>query len=279
MRWIARVGLVALLTYAAVVAMVYSSQRSMQYPASARVTDVIEAQLAGFEDIIVETADGETLRGFWKPPEAGRALTLYFHGNGGSLWNRRERARALAEEGRGVLLVSYRGYSGSTGTPTEEGLHKDARAAYAFATAHVEPGRIALYGESLGSGVAVRLAAENPIGALILDAPFTSAADVAAIVYPYIPVRLLMHDQYRSIDHIERVDAPILVMHGDADRVIPFFQGEALYEAAPEPKAFVAFPGSGHSTLLEDGGIVHVRALLAGLEAGDAARVLAEPLR
>lgn len=268
MKWIVRFGLVALAAYIGMAGLLFVTQRSIQYPASARTTDVIEAQLPGFEDVLLETRDGETLRGFWKPPEPGRALTLYFHGNGGSLWNRRDRVRALASEGRGVLVVSYRGYSGSTGSPTEEGLHEDARTAYAFATREHDPASILVYGESLGSGVAVRLAAENPVGALVLDAPYTSTADVAAILYPYIPVGILMHDQYRSIDHIGEVEAPILIMHGDADRVIPFSQGEALFAAAPEPKRFIRFAGSGHSTLLEDGGIAPVRAVLESIEAG-----------
>jgi uncharacterized protein len=270
MKWIVRLCLLALAAYVGMAGYLFAIQRSLQYPASTRITDVIEAQLPGFEDIVLETSDGETLRGFWKPPEPGRALTLYFHGNGGSLWNRRDRVRALAEEGRGLLVVSYRGYSGSTGSPTETGLHEDARTAYAFATRDHDPANILVYGESLGSGVAVRLAAENPVGALVLDAPYTSTADVAAILYPYIPIGILMLDQYRSIDHIGAVTAPILIMHGDADGVIPFSQGQALYEAAPEPKRFIRFAGSGHSTLLEDGGIAPVRALLESIETGNA---------
>jgi uncharacterized protein len=269
MKWIVRLCVMAIAAYLGVAAYLFVIQRSLQYPASTRITDVVEAQLPGFEDILIETSDGETLRGFWKPPEPGRALTLYFHGNGGSLWNRRDRVRALAEEGRGLLIVSYRGYSGSTGSPTETGLHEDARTAYAFATRDHDPASILVYGESLGSGVAVRLAAENPVGALVLDAPYTSTADVAAILYPSIPIGLLMLDQYRSIDHIGAVAAPILIMHGDADRVIPFAQGQALYEAAPEPRRFIRFPGSGHSTLLEDGGIAPVRALLQSIENGN----------
>jgi uncharacterized protein len=269
MKWIVRLCVMAIAAYLGVAAYLFVIQRSLQYPASTRITDVVEAQLPGFEDILIETSDGETLRGFWKPPEPGRALTLYFHGNGGSLWNRRDRVRALAEEGRGLLIVSYRGYSGSTGSPTETGLHEDARTAYAFATRDHDPASILVYGESLGSGVAVRLAAENPVGALVLDAPYTSTADVAAILYPYIPIGILMLDQYRSIDHIGAVAAPILIMHGDADRVIPFAQGQALYEAAPEPRRFIRFKGSGHSTLLEDGGIAPVRALLQSIENGN----------
>ncbi len=269
MRWIARIFLVAFAAYLGMVALLYVSQRSILYPASARVTDVAEAGLAGYEDIVIDTEDGERLRGFWKPPEPGRALIIYFHGNGGSLWNRRDRARLLGEDGRGVLLLSYRGYSGSTGSPTEEGLHEDARTAYRFATREHDPSRIVVYGESLGSGVAVRLAAENPVGALVLDAPYTSTASVAAMRYPFVPVGLLMHDQYRSIDIIGRVTAPILIMHGEADRVIPFSQGEALFAAAPDPKGFIRFPGAGHSSLLEEGGIEAVRALLAAVENGN----------
>lgn len=269
MRWILRTLVIAFVAYIALVVMLFTTQRSMQYPASARVTDVEEAQLSGFSDVIITTEDGEELRAFWKRPDDGRTLVLYFHGNGGSLWNRRFRADALGEDGRGVLMVSYRGYSGSTGSPTEEGLHKDARAAYTFAREHVAPERILAYGESLGTGVVMRLAAENPLGALVLDAPFTAAADVAARLYPIVPVRLLMLDQFRSIDLVDEVSAPALVMHGRRDHVVPFDNGRALYEALPGPKRFLAFPDSGHVSLLEDGGLDAVRALMDGMENGN----------
>lgn len=269
MRWFKRAAFVVVVAYLGAVGALFAMQRSLQYPAIDRVTDVVEAQLPGFEDIVVETEDGERLRGFWKAPEPGRALTLYFHGNGGNLWNRRDRVRLLGEEGRGVLIVSYRGYSGSTGSPTEEGLRRDARAAWRFATERVDPARILVYGESLGSGVATRLASETEVGALVLDAPFASTADVAAMRYPFAPVRLLMLDQFRSIDVIGQVRAPILVMHGDADVVVPFSQGETLFSAAPEPKRFVRFPGAGHSSLLEDGGLTLVRAMKEALERGE----------
>ena len=271
MRWILRTALIALVAYIGLVAMLFTTQRSMQFPASARVTDVQEAQLSGFSDVVIATEDGEQLRAFWKPPEEGRALVLYFHGNGGSLWNRRFRAQALAQDGRGVLMVSYRGYSGSTGSPTEEGLHADARAAYAFARAHVAPERILAYGESLGTGVVMRLAAENPLGAIVLDAPFTSTADIAARLYPIVPVRLLMLDQFRSIDLVDDITAPVLIMHGRHDQVVPFEDGRALYEALPGPKRFLEFPDSGHVSLFEDGGLEAVQALMEGIENGDPA--------
>ncbi|TVR10083.1 MAG: alpha/beta hydrolase [Salinarimonadaceae bacterium] len=275
MRLFTRAVLIAVVAYLGVVGALFAMQRSLQYPAVHRITDVVEAQLPGFEDVVIETEDGERLRGFWKAPEQGRVLTLYFHGNGGSLWNRRNRARALGEEGRGVLIVSYRGYSGSTGSPTEAGLHRDARAAFHFATERVEPQRILVYGESLGTGVATRLAAENEIGALVLDAPFTSAVDIAAVLHPFAPLRYLMLDQFRSIDVIGDVRAPILIMHGDADLVVPFSQGEALFAAAPEPKRFVRFAGAGHVSLLEDSGLLLVRAMQDALERGEAEDVFA----
>jgi uncharacterized protein len=266
-RLLRRTALLLVLLYALVVAALFAAQRSLLYPGSGRMTSAVEAGLAGVEDILLRTPDGERLVGWWKPPETGKAVILYFHGNGGSLWNRRGRARALIETGRGLLMMSYRGYSGSTGTPTEEGLRIDARAAYDWLAGPYESQRIVLYGESLGSGVAVRLATERPVGGLILDAPYTSTAAVASRRYPLVPVSWLMHDQYRSVEIIGRVKAPILVMHGTADRIIPFVFGEELFAAAPEPKRFVRFDGAGHTTLLEQGGIREVDAFLRPTEA------------
>ncbi len=255
--------------YAGVLAALFFAQRSLLYPGAGRdgPLPAAEARLAGFQDVALATPDGERLVGWWKPPEPGKALVVYFHGNGGSLRNRRARAEALAGKGRGVLLVSYRGYSGSSGAPTEEGLRIDARTTYDWAARAVEPARIVLYGESLGTGVAVRLATERSVGGLILDAPYTSAAEVAAGTYWYVPVSWLMQDQYRSIDIIGRVKAPVLVMHGDQDRIIPFAFGERLFAAAPEPKRFLRLPGVGHTRVLESGGLDAVDAFLAEVEA------------
>jgi fermentation-respiration switch protein FrsA (DUF1100 family) len=253
--------------YTGVVGALFFAQRSLLYPGSGRVTNAAEVGLTGIQDVVLITPDGERLVGWWKPPEPGKAVIVYFHGNGGALWNRRERARALAVTGRGLLMVSYRGYSGSTGIPTEEGLRIDARTAYEFVARSYEPSRVVLYGESLGTGVAVRLATERTVGGLILDAPYTSTAAVAAQRYPFVPVSLLMHDQYRSSEIIQNVKVPILIMHGTADRVIPFAFGEALFAAAPEPKRFVRFEGAGHTNLLEVGGLAEVDAFLKPIEA------------
>jgi len=174
---------------------------------------------------------------------------LYLHGNGASLRWRLDRFRALTADGTGLVGLSYRGYGGSSGTPTEAGLIKDAEAAYAFTAARYAPARIVLWGESLGSGVAVALAAEKPVGHVVLQSPFTSAAEVGAQRYWFAPVRLLMKDQFRSDLRIGKVTAPVLVLHGDRDTVVPFALGERLYGLIKAPKRFVGFPGAGHNDL------------------------------
>ena len=265
MRFLFGLILTALALYAAVVALFYLKQGALLYPAGREMVSAAQAGLSGFEDVVLTTEDGERIVGWFKPAESGRATLLYFHGNGGSLLNRRDRAQLLTEGGRGLLIVSYRGYSGSTGTPSEAGLRADARAAYDWLSGRVPSEKTVLYGESLGSGVAVGLAAERPVGGLVLDAPFTSAADVAGHHYWYLPVWLL-RDQYRSLDRIHAVKAPLLVLHGDRDGVIPIALGRRLFEAAHEPKRFVELPGVDHAGVLEEGGLSPVRAFLAAVE-------------
>ena len=176
---------------------------------------------------MVDTADGERVLLWHVPPSGDKPVILYFHGNGGALRHRVDRFRALTADGTGLVALSYRGYSGSTGRPTEAGLLEDAAAAYAFAAARYPPERIALWGELLGSGVAVALAAEKPVGRVVLEAGFSSAADVGAGVYWYVPVRLLMKDQFRSDLRIGKVTAPVLMLHGDRDNIIPIALGRA----------------------------------------------------
>jgi uncharacterized protein len=266
-RVLRRVALLIVLAYAAVLAGLFYMQRSLLYPGGGRQALAAAAGLADFSDVVLETPDGERLVGWWRPPQPGKAVILYFHGNGGSLWNRRNRVADLTRDGRGLLIASYRGYSGSTGSPTEAGLRTDARAAYDFVARDYEASRIVAYGESLGSGVAVRLATERPVAGLILDAPYTSTVDVAARTYWYVPVAWLMQDQYRSIDIIGQVKAPILFMHGTSDRIIPFAFGERLYDAAPEPKRFLRLEGVGHTRILESGGLAAVDAFIRPIEA------------
>jgi uncharacterized protein len=239
----------ALLGYGALVALLYVAQRSMQYFPERFRTTPSAAGLPQAEEVVLDTADGERVIAWHVPARANKPVVLYFHGNGGSLRIRVDRFRELIADGTGLVALSYRGYGGSSGAPTEAGLINDALAAYAFTRARYLAERIVLWGESLGSGVAIALAAEKPVGHLILQSPFTSAADVGVQRYWFVPVRLLMKDQFRSDLRIGKVTAPVLVLHGDRDDIVPMALAERLYSLINAPKRFVRFPGVGHNDL------------------------------
>ncbi len=239
--------------YGSVVALLYLTQRSLQYfPENVR-TSPTAAGLPRAEEVTLATPDGERVIVWHVPPKEGKPVHLYFHGNGGSLRHRLERFRALTADGSGLVALSYRGYGGSSGHPTEDGLIIDANAAYDYATARYPAERIILWGKSLGTGVAVALAADKPVNRMILQSPFTSTADIAAARYWYVPVRLLMKDQFHSDQRIGKVTAPTLVMHGELDRVVPIALGERLFAMIQAPKKFVRFPGAGHLDLSAHG--------------------------
>jgi fermentation-respiration switch protein FrsA (DUF1100 family) len=235
--------------YIALVALMYVVQRSLMYfPGTFRVAPA-DAGFPEAEEITLKTADGESVFAWHVPPRDARSVVIYFHGNGGSLRYRVDRFRSLTAEGDGLLALSYRGYGGSTGRPTEAGLIEDARAAYRFATSRYPADKLVLWGESLGSGVAIALAAEQPVARLVLEAPFASAMEIAAGAYPFAPVRWLMKDQFRSDLRIADVRAPVLVVHGDRDRVVPIGSGERLFALIQSPKRFIRIPGGGHENL------------------------------
>jgi len=242
---------VGVVVYLALVAVMYFAQRSLMYFPEARRTAPAQAGLPEAEEVVLNTADGERVIVWHIPPRGDQPVVLYFHGNGGALRYRVDRYRALTQDGTGLVLLSYRGYGGSSGRPSEGGLIEDARAAYAFAAERYP--RLVVWGESLGSGVAVAIAAEKAaekkVARVVLEAPFASAVSVAASVYPFVPVRFLMKDQFRSDLRIPNVTAPVLMVHGDRDTVIPIESGERLFALAHEPKRFLRVPGAGHEDL------------------------------
>ena len=240
--------IVAATGYLTLTALVYFAQRSLLYFPERVRTAPADAGFPEAQEVWLNPADGERVIAWHVPPRGDNPVVIYFHGNGGSIRLRVGRFRKIAAAGVGLVGVSYRGYGGSTGTPTEEGLIEDARAAYAFA-AERDPGRIALWGESLGTGVAVALAAEKPVTHLILDAPYTSTVDIAAALYWFMPVRLLMKDQFRSDLRIGQVKAPVLILHGDGDDIIPIRYGERLLAMAPGEKHMVRYAGGYHMDL------------------------------
>jgi fermentation-respiration switch protein FrsA (DUF1100 family) len=235
-----RNGLIfAAIVYAAVVLAMYLMQRQLLYfPANKGLTPAAVG-IANAQTVELATADGERLVAWYSKAKEGRPTILYFHGNGGEIGDRPRRFQFYQSKGFGVLYVSYRGYGGSTGSPSEAGLMADAGAAYDWLLAQgVAPKLIVLVGESLGSGVAVRLATERQTAAVALEAPYTSAVDIGAQAYWWLPVRLLMKDRFESIKHIASINAPLLVVHGDVDQIIPVEHGRRLFEAAREPKAY-----------------------------------------
>ncbi len=248
---IALKGLLAgLIAYAAILALLYFGQRRIMYFPD---TQSIAPAAAGYGQAqaqVVKTADGESIVIWFAQPQAGQPLFLYFHGNGGQIAGRAARFRQLTRDGAGLLAVSYRGYGGSTGSPGEDGLIADAIAAYQYAIASgIEARRLVLIGESLGSGVAIALAAQADVGALVLEAPFSSTADIAAAAYWMFPVRMLMHDQFRSDIRIRQVKAPVLIIHGGRDTIVPVRFGEKLFALANEPKKFIRVENAGHQPL------------------------------
>ena len=251
--------------YAGLLALMYVFQRVMMYfPDAARVAPA-QAGLPGAVEVTFASSDGEKLVAWFAPPDAGKPLVIYFQGNAGGLAARVGRFTWLTADGTGLLALCYRGYGGSSGTPSEDGLIRDAEAAYGFARKRIPARRIVLFGESLGTAVAVALAAGHEVAAVILDAPFTSAAEVGAAAYPFAPVRWVMKDKFRSDERIGRVSAPLLVMHGEQDRIVPIRFAEKLFALAREPKRFVCFPQGGHVDLDDHGAAKVVRAFLAGL--------------
>jgi len=238
----------------------FFAQRSFIFPIPQ--TKRTSPESAGFgvaEEHLLTTADGETIIVWHVPAKPRHAVVLYFHGNGDFLAGLVDRFRNITSDGTGLVALSYRGYAGSSGRPSEQGLLSDSEAAYAFASARYGADRIVVWGFSLGSGVGVALAADQRIAKLVLEAPYTSIMEVAAGAFPFLPVRWLTRDQFRSDQRMARVTAPLLIMHGAHDATIPINLGERLFALAHEPKQLVRFPEGSHNDLGDHGAIETAR--------------------
>jgi uncharacterized protein len=257
-------AIIAICLYLAMAAILYFTQRSMMYFPDPAHTTPKNAGLAAATEVMLTASDGERTVGWHVPPRDDKPVIVYFHGNGGALRHRVERFRKLTDAGIGLVAVEYRGFGGNAGTPTEAGLIADGQAGYAFAAAHYPAKQIVLWGESLGTAVAVAVAAEKPVSRVILEAPFTSAAAVAARHYWYLPVRLLMKDQYRSDETIGKITAPVLILHGVRDRTIAFAMGERMFELTKAPRHIVRFLDGDHEDLDAQGALHAVGRFLAG---------------
>ncbi|WP_322057354.1 alpha/beta hydrolase [Paraburkholderia sp. J63] len=254
----------ALLVYVAATGLLFWLQGRLIYPPERmrRGPTAHEAAQNRIGYIRVRAADGiELVCGYAAPRHAERATVVLFHGNGDDLHQRMHVAHALLDAGYGVLLAGYRGYGGAPGHPHEAGLYADGRAALAYAMERSR--RVVVHGYSLGSGVAVQLATEFALAALILEAPFTSIADVAATRFRWMPVRRLVRDRYDNLAKIGRVAAPVLIYGGNADRVIPPAQFSRLYTAVRAPRRLALVADASHVDAWERGGATHVLRFLA----------------
>jgi hypothetical protein len=233
--------------YMALLAAMYVWQRHLMYFPDPVRRSPASVGLPQAQEVELEAADGERLIAWFIPPQGDNPIVIYFQGNGGGLDLRAHRFAALSPKGLGFLALNYRGFGGSTGHPTERGILQDADAAYAFVAARVPPARIVLWGESLGTGVAVATAAAHPVARVLLESPYSSTADVAADRFWFVPVRLLMQDQFRSDERIARVTVPVLVLHGGRDRTVPIRFGERLYGLITSPKRFIRLADASHN--------------------------------
>ena len=226
-------------------------QRSLMYFPSRDAAPPAADVIAGAEDVELATRDGLRLGAYFAPGRgaAPRPAVLVANGNAGDRADRAPLAAALSRHGYSVLLFVYRGFGGNPGSPTEEGLRDDARAAldHLQERPDVDRARIAYFGESLGSGVVTALAVERPPSALILRSPFTSFAEVGSHHYPWLPVAPLIRDRFPIDAQIARVGAPVLILAGDADDIVPVRFSRAVHEKAAEPKRMVVFAGVGHN--------------------------------
>ncbi len=222
------------------------------------------------ETVSLTAEDGVRLDALFLPVKGSRFTVLLAHGNAGNLSHRLDRTLFLQSRlGADVLLFDYRGYGKSEGSPDEEGTYRDARAAYRWLTEarRVPTDRLVLFGESLGSAVVLDLALAHPCRALVLEAPFTSVPDMAAVVLPFLP-RAFVRTRYDNLGKVGRLRVPLLVLHGDRDEVVPFAQGRRLFERAPGPKRFFAIPGSGHNDTYIVGGEAYWRTVADFVEGG-----------
>ncbi len=215
-----------------------------------------------YEVVLLDTEDGVRLHGWFVPAANSRGTLLFFHGNAGNISHRLDSLRLFHQLGLNVLIIDYRGYGQSEGRPEEMGTYRDARAAWKYLVNQrgETPQRIVLFGRSLGASIAAWLATEQHPAALILESAFISIPELAADLYPWLPGRWLARLQYPTRDYLARVNSPVLVAHSPQDEIIPYRHGQALYQSAPQPKAFLQLRGDHNSGFLQTG--IHYRETL-----------------
>ena len=242
-------------------------RRFLYYPERLIACAPLPPYAAGAEEAWIATADGETVHGLYWPAPEGRPTVLFFHGNAGHVFGWALVHEDLAALDAGLLLIDYRGYGKSSGRPSEEGLLLDAEASLAWLAARGVPAAsVVPFGKSLGGGVAVELASRHPVRGLVLESTFTSIPAVARHLFPVFPVGDLFPDRFESLRKMPAVRCPVLVVHGSVDSLIPLAEGQALFEAAPGPKAIWVVAGADHNDVSWVAGEAYGQRLRAWLD-------------
>ena len=247
LRWSSWIAFGLLQSYLVVVAVLYLFQRSLIYPTYG-VPDETTRPF-GVNRVEIATSDGERLLGYWVRPLPGRPLLLSFHGNASSpsFHARRFSSAPWSSQGWGFLAIAYRGYPGSTGSPSESGLAKDAEAALRFVRDRIGDAPVVVHGHSLGAAVGIGLAARHPVSALFLEAPFLSLPEAAAARFPWLPT-FLLRDRFPSHERAPGLALPVHIVHGEEDPVVPYPQGQALAALFPHA-AFHGLSSADHASV------------------------------
>jgi len=263
MPW--RIAVATLGSYGQIANGMFAFQRSLLYQVGSDVPDLARAGIEGFRAVTVKTPDKLALISWYRPAAPGMATLLVTHGNAGHIGHRVGKLAAFADEGYGLFLVGYRGFGGNPGSPSEDGLYIDGRAGLAWLDRNGVPAeQVVAYGESLGIAVAIEIASAAPVAAVVLESPYTSLADVASSYCWYMPFAAsLVTDRFEARKIIGKVEAPVLLLHGKRDTIIPARQAEELFAAANEPRELQIIPQAGHMDLYEHGAAGIVKAFLA----------------
>lgn len=266
--------LVLVLFYFAFLLFLYINQRDFLYHPDPNVPDAEILGDVNFETVTVNTSDGIELNGWHIPAKDEKQTLVVFHGNSGNFGDRVGKLSGYVERGYGVLFTEYRGFAGNAGTPSEQGLYKDARAFMAYIS-EKQIDDIVVYGESIGTGVAVKMAHENArmdegthkndIKAVVLEAGYSAMGDIAAAHYPVFPVKMLLKDKFDARTYVADIQVPLLMVHGSNDTIIPIEVARQLFDAAQQPKTFLEREGAGHNNLYDHGALEGVLEFIEGL--------------
>lgn len=243
-----RIILSIVIFYISICLIIFIFQRKLQYLPSGELHDISNYEVTDFTAEKLTTKDGVEIISWFKAPKNNSKILIYFHGNGGNLGGRSMKFKIFTENSDyGILAISYRGYPGSAGKPTEKGILLDAEAATDFLISKGYSNKdFILYGESLGSGVALQHALKIDPAGIVLEAPYYSIANIAKLTYWYLPVDLLLKDKYESYKYAKQLTIPVLIFHGTEDTIVPYEEGKALYNEFQGIKTFMTMSKADH---------------------------------